>query len=201
MGKLLRSWSYISNPIFIPALVSLWYFSLVSMSDPRVMRNKMYLILILTTAIPLILFMILKVIKAVRSIHLEDTRERILPLILYIFLLILLIKGVFKNELNQPLHYFFVGIVMASLVSLVLAIARYKISLHMIGMGGALGFVVMLHVNLGGSFSYNIILLVLLSGITASSRLYMKAHKGHELWFGMALGLASQLIVGANYTL
>lgn len=145
--------------------------------------------------------MILKVIKAVRSIHLEDARERFLPLLLYIFLLIILIKGVFKNELNQPLHYFFVGIVMASLVALVLAVARYKISLHMMGMGGALGFIVMLHVHLGSSFLYIIMLLILLSGITASSRLYMKAHKGHELWFGMGVGILSQFIMGAYYTI
>jgi hypothetical protein len=201
MKWLLKAWSYISNPIFVPALVSLWYFVEVSMSDPNMMRTKMYLILILTAAIPLLLFLILKVLKAVSSIHLEAARERITPLLLYCILLIILVRGVFKDGSHQPLYYFFIGVLMASFVALALALVRYKISLHMLAMGGALGFVLMLSINLGITFLNTIVFLIIASGITASSRLLVKAHEGHELWFGIALGLASQVIAASYYIL
>lgn len=199
MKWLLHAWSYISNPLFVPALVSFWYFLEISLSDPGVMKTKMYLILILTAAIPLLIFVILKTLKIVTSVHLGAIKERITPLAAYCVLLIILVRGVFRDGLHQPLYYFFVGVFMASMVALVLAVARYKISLHMLAMGGALGFVIMVSINLGLPLLWTIISLVLLSGITASSRLYMKAHKGHELWFGMGLGFASQIIVGSYY--
>jgi hypothetical protein len=71
----------------------------------------------------------------------------------------------------------------------------------MLAMGGALGFVLMLSINLGITFLNTIVFLIIASGITASSRLLMKAHEGHELWFGIALGLASQVIAASYYIL
>lgn len=199
MKWFLKAWSYVSNPLFVPALVSYWYFIVVSLSDPSVMRTKMYLILILTAAMPLLIFIILKTLKIVTSVHLAAIKERITPLAAYCILLLILIRGVFRDGMHQPLYYFFVGVFMASIVALVLAVARYKVSLHMLAMGGALGFVIMASINLALPLIGSIIALVLMSGITASSRLLMKAHKGHELWFGMGLGFASQIIVGAYY--
>lgn len=182
-------------------MVSLWYFTTVSMSDPALMRTRMYLILILTAAIPLLLFLILKVLKVVQSVHLEAARERMTPLALYCILIIILLRGVFRDGLHQPLYYFFVGVLLASMVALALTIVHYKMSLHMLAMGGALGFIFMISIYLGTSFLYTMITLILASGVTASSRLYMKAHKGHELWFGLGIGLFSQVIVGSYYSL
>lgn len=201
MKWFLRAWSYIANPIFVPALVSLWYFLEVSMSDPALMRTKMYLILILTAAIPILLFLVLKILKAVTTIHLSEVRERITPLICYCVLLIILLRGVFRDGLHQPLYFFFIGTLMASFVSLALAIVRYKISLHMLAAGGALGFVLLISYKLSLPMLYTIMVIIMASGITASSRLFMKAHKGHELWFGIGIGFISQIIVGSYYTI
>lgn len=200
MKWLLKGWSYVANPIFIPGLVSLWYFTTVSFSDPNETRLKMYLILILSAAIPLLLFIILKVVGAVSSIHLSAVQERITPLILYCILLLIIIRGVFTDGLHKPLYLFFIGVLMASMVSTVLSFARYKISLHMLAMGGMLGFVVMLSIHLGIPFLNTILVIVLLSGLTASSRLYLKAHVGHELWFGICVGFLSQVLIGSYIT-
>jgi hypothetical protein len=103
--------------------------------------------------------------------------------------------------MHQPLYYFFIGTIMASFVSLALAVIRYKVSLHMLAAGGALGFVLLISVKLGMPMLYSIMVLIMVSGVTASSRLYMKAHQGHELWFGMGIGLLSQIVVGSYYVL
>lgn len=193
MGKFLRAWSYIANPIFIPSLVSIWYFNYADVYDPEQARLTLYFIALLTAAIPLLIYLILKVLRLVKSIHLSTPRERIIPLVIYSILLIVLLRSVFENQIHATLYYFFLGVLAASMVAIVLSLVRYKISLHMMAMGGMLGFAISIMIVLGIPIIYLILGISIAAGLTASSRLHMKAHKGHELVFGFMVGLLAQL--------
>ncbi len=199
MGRILRLWSFIANPIFIPALVSLWYFNYADFYDPEQARYKLYLITLLTAAIPLLIYLVLKILKLVRSVHLETPRERIIPLGIYAALLVILLRSVFSDFLHLSLYYFFLGVLAATVVAGVLSIVRYKISLHLMAMGGMLGFSLTMAIIAGIPLMYYIIGIIIASGLTASSRLYMKAHKGHELIFGFLVGLVAQLTMAQYY--
>lgn len=63
----------------------------------------------------------------------------------------------------------------------------------MMAMGGMLGFAIAMMIILGIPINYVIIGISVAAGLTASSRLYMKAHKAHELVFGFMVGLVAQL--------
>ncbi len=199
MGRILRLWSFIANPIFVPALVSLWYFNYADFYDPEQARYELYLITLLTAAIPLLIYLILKVLKLVRSIHLESARERVIPLGIYTALLIILLRSVFNDFSHLALYYFFLAVLAATIVAGVLSIARYKISLHLMAMGGMLGFSITLTIVAGIPMLYYILGIIIASGLTASSRLYMKAHRGHELVFGFLVGLVAQLTMAQYY--
>ena len=194
MKLFLRLWSYTVNPLFIPSLVSLWYFNFNYYSDPESVRLKLYLILILTAAIPLLIYTMLKILGWVESIHLSRTKERILPLCIYMVLLIMLLRGAFTDGMHAALYYFFIGVLIASLVATLITTLRYKISLHLMATGGVLGFLVMLSFTQGISLLLPLAIMGIVSGLTATSRLSMKAHKGHELIFGFSLGLLSQVL-------
>ncbi|MGB3591777.1 MAG: hypothetical protein WBA16_08870 [Nonlabens sp.] len=194
MKLFLRFWSYLINPLFVPGIVSFWYFLYLDFYVGENARNKMFLILILTAAVPLLIFILLKVVDAVKSVHLTEVKERVTPLISYVILLLILLRTVFTHKSPVGLYYFFIGVLLATIVATVLSIARYKISLHLMSMGGALGFAIMLSLTLGLPLRGYIIGLSLVSGIVASSRLEMKAHKGHELIFGFCTGLFTQVI-------
>lgn len=199
MKAFLRFWSYLANPLFIPSLVSLWYFLFVSYSDSALVELKMYLILILTAVVPLLIFAILKMLGVVQSVHLPDIKERITPLTAYSLLLLTLIRSGFNDGTHAPLYYFFVGVFIATVVALVLSVLKYKMSLHMMAMGGALGFAMMLHYSIKLPNILLIALLFILAGLTATSRLSMKAHKGHELLFGFCVGLMAQIMTGIYF--
>ena len=194
MKLFLRLWSYIVNPLFIPSLVSLWYFNFNYYSDPESVRLKLYLILILTAAIPLLIYTMLKILGWVESIHLSRTKERILPLCIYMVLLIMLLRGAFTDGMHAALYYFFIGVLIASLVATLITTLRYKISLHLMATGGVLGFLVMLSFTQGISLLLPLAIMGIVSGLTATSRLSMQAHKGHEFIFGFSLGLLSQVL-------
>ncbi len=197
MRRFLSIWSFIANPLFVPSLVSYWYFIYVSFYEGAQIQNVMYLILIFTAAIPLLIYSLLKLFRAVESIHLSTTKERITPLIAYILLLLILLRTTFVNREPSGLYYFFIGVLLATVVATVLSALKYKISLHMMALGGAMGFVLVLTLILGIPFLYQLIFLSLLAGITGSSRLVMKAHRGHELVFGLATGFVCQIVSGS----
>ncbi len=60
--------------------------------------------------------------------------------------------------------------------------------------GGVLGFLIMLSFIQGINLLFPMALMGIVSGLTATSRLSMEAHKGHELIFGVAVGLISQVL-------
>lgn len=199
MKAFLRFWSYLFNPLFIPSLVSLWYFLFVSFSDGAIIELKMYLILILTAVIPMLIFAVLKLLGIVQSVHLPHIKERITPLAAYAILLLILIRGGFKDGLHVPLYYFLIGVLIATIIAAVLAIVKYKMSLHMMGIGGAIGFALMLHASVEIPSILSIAALFIIAGLTGTSRLSMKAHVGHELLFGFFTGLITQIVTGANF--
>ncbi|WOI22030.1 MULTISPECIES: hypothetical protein [Nonlabens] len=199
MKGFLRFWSYLVNPLFVPAVVALWYFLNVSFTDGTIIELKMYLILVLTAVLPMLIFAILKLLGVVKSIHLPHIRERRTPLATYAILLLILIRGGFNDFTDLPLYYFFVGVLIATIVAFVMTIARYKLSLHMMAMGGVIGFSIMLHASIETPSVLSIAILFILSGLTATSRLSMKAHKGHELLFGFITGLIAQITTGIYF--
>jgi hypothetical protein len=201
MKWFLRLWSFISSPLFIPLLVSIWYLSYSEgLGAPDVLL-KIYIIGITTAAIPLVIYTILKILKLANSVHLSSTKERLIPLVIYAILIIIVLRGVFQDGILSPLYYFFIGLLMATIVALVLALFQFKISLHMMGISGALGFVVMMSLLIGIPLIYLIVGLSIATGLTATSRLYMKAHNSTELIFGTAAGLVIQLGVASYYVL
>jgi len=199
MKWFLKCWSFLSSPLFVPLFVSLWFFHYSDGLDNPAALLKIYLIAVLTAAIPLIIYTLLKILKVVDSIHLSSTKERLIPLVIYAVLLIVVLRGVFRDGLHEPLYYFFIGMLMCTIVALVLALFRFKISLHMMGMAGALGFVIMISVLIGMPLMYVIIGLGIATGLTATSRLSMEAHSPSELIFGTATGLLVQIGLAVYY--
>jgi len=194
-----KLWSYLANPVFIPSLVSLWFFNYADILDGENARLKMYFIFILTAVIPILFYLILKILRLVKSIHLDTPRERTLPLVIYGILLLIVLRGVLTDGYYVSLYYFFIGVFIATIVAIVLSLARYKLSLHMMAMGGIMGFAISLSMLLGLSLINMIVVISILSGLTASSRLSMKAHQGHELVFGFSVGIICQLAIVSQW--
>jgi hypothetical protein len=65
----------------------------------------------------------------------------------------------------------------------------------MMGMGGLLIFLIGISLNFKIDLSYTISFLVLALGLTASSRIYYKAHTFNELLLGLVCGVIPQALV------
>ena len=64
------------------------------------------------------------------------------------------------------------------------------------GIGGLLGFVFVLLFTMNLPLLYLIAGISIIAGVTASARLYLKAHSNHEIIFGFLTGLITQIYIG-----
>ncbi|MFD0835090.1 hypothetical protein ACFQ0I_04900 [Mariniflexile aquimaris] len=196
MDRILKSISFIFHPLIMPLLGVLFYFS----KSPRfipydIIQAKIISIFILTIILPVLLFFLLKTLGKANSIYLENTQERIYPLILNCVVILIVLQRILSPSQLIELYYFFVGILISSMTCLILAIFNFKASIHMISVSG----VFMFFINLSIHFSINIMgtlaLMSILTGAIATSRLHMKAHSYKELIFGVLIGLIPQLLL------
>jgi len=201
MHTILKSISYVFHPLLMPILGVIFYFSKTPRFIPEeIIKAKMVSLFILTVILPILLYYLLKTLKKVESISLETTQERIIPLILNAFIVFLVLKRVFPENEVVELYYFFVGVLFSTLSCLFLALLKFKVSIHMIAIGGVFMFFIALSMHFSININGTIAILFVVTGAIATSRLYMKAHNYPELIIGFFLGLIPQVLV-LNYWL
>ncbi|MGY5848291.1 hypothetical protein ACW6QP_12850 [Salegentibacter sp. HM20] len=196
MGFLLKIASYIFHPLWMPFAGSLLYFVLTPRFFPvGVIQAKLLAIAIITLFIPIVFYFLLKNLGKVSTVFLSEVSERKWPLFFFILLVLMVLKQIL-NLYNYPaLYYYFVGILFSSLTCLILVYLRFKVSLHMVGLTGFTVFLLALSIYYRINLVATIAFLVMALGLTASSRLHLKAHTGTELIFGFFIGLLPQIIV------
>ncbi|RLJ65540.1 hypothetical protein CLV86_1116 [Lacinutrix venerupis] len=196
MNWLIKSISFIFHPIIMPILGVVFYFSKSPRFLPRdIIEAKLISLSILTIILPILLYFLLKTIGKTKSIYLETTKERIIPLILNVIICILILLRVLPSNQIIELYFFFIGILISNIICLVLAILKFKASIHMIAIAGVIMFAIGISVHFGKNLNGSLALFCLIAGAIATSRLHLKAHNNTELIFGFFIGLVPQLMV------
>jgi predicted cation transporter len=77
----------------------------------------------------------------------------------------------------------------AFLTILAMIVSFYrKISLHMIGIGGMLGLLMGLSLNLNLDLTWYVIATIILAGLLGFARIQSKSHKASEIYSGFLVG-------------
>ena len=201
MDKLLKSISYIFHPLLMPLLGVIFYFSKSPRYIPiEIVKAKLISLFILTIIIPVLLYFLLKTVGIAKTINLETTRERRIPLILNGILVLIILDRILTPSESIELYFFFVGILISNMACVLLALFKFKASIHMIGISGLFMFLMALSVHFSININGTLAIVCILVGATATSRLHLKAHTSIELIIGFFVGLMPQLIL-VNYWL
>ena len=189
--------SIILHPIFMPILAL--YLSLRQVPSIGFAitnyQNYIYLVLIFSTVIlPLISIFFLIESGKVSSLEMSNHKERSVPLFMtaicmglgyYTIENILVFSPIIKAELIGAISI----ILIASIIS-----KYWKISLHLLGIGGLVGVLIALEI-IYGNLQYLIIIFILLSGILAMARIKEKAHNYPQVYIGFLGGLSVELLI------
>jgi len=189
--------SIILHPIFMPILAL--YLSLKQIPSIGFAitnyQNYIYLVLIFSTVIlPLISILFLIKSGKVSSLEMSNHKERSVPLFrtalwmglgYYILENILVFSPIIKAELIGAISI----ILIASIIS-----KYWKISLHLLGIGGLVGVLIALEI-IYGNLQHLIIIFILLSGVVAMARIKEKAHNYPQVYIGFLGGLSVELLI------
>ncbi|MBU2974349.1 MULTISPECIES: hypothetical protein [unclassified Zobellia] len=196
MKVFLKAISYVFHPLFIPVAGTLAYFLITPKYSPIAIQSANVLpIFILTVIIPIIVYFILKNLGLVTSIFMSSARERRYPIYIHITLLLFVVYKVIPNTNIAELHFYFVGLIIASLTTLITLFFKLKISMHLMGMGSLVMFLTALSIHFEVNITLGLSIFTLLTGLVATSRLYLKAHTRAEIILGFLVGFLSQLMI------
>lgn len=185
--------SIILHPLLMPTLALFLFFQSPSyLAYIKVdIKNLFYLFYILATfLIPLTAIPLLVSLRFVSSLEMPNPRERRIPLIFTAFAYAITHFLLYRLPFTVPAIIRFLPL--AGAIALVIAaiISNYwKISLHMIGIGGAAGALIALNYLYMSNVLPHIILILGLSGLLGTARLYKQTHSPAQVYTGFSLGL------------
>lgn len=147
-----------------------------------------------TFGLPLLMMPLFIQFGVVKNLAMESNKERILPLAFTLIPYILSVYFLIKLPIPFVIAAFMLG---ASLIVASCLIISYwwKISIHMVGVGGLVGFIIAFSIRLYTDVIPYLIISVFIAGLLASARLYSKAHKPIQVYLGFALGFLIMLLV------
>ncbi|MEW4923280.1 hypothetical protein [Algibacter sp. 2305UL17-15] len=196
MHHILKSVSIIFHPLLMPIAGVIFYFTKSPrFLDEDVIWAKLISISILTLILPILMYFLLKILGLVKSINLETTKERIIPLFLNALVIFIVIRRILNPSQYIELYYFFVGILISTLACLILAFFKFKASIHMIAIAGVFMFFIALSIHFSININGTLALMCIITGATATSRLHLNAHTYQELIMGIIVGMFPQLIL------
>ena len=194
--KLTQLISILLHPMFMPLLA----FHLTLLILPKIgyviSQNLIiiYVILIFSTIVfPLISIVWLIKTGKLSSIEMSDHKERSLPLFKTVFWMsigyyllqnLLIYTPILRAELLGAIIIIFLAAIISKF---------WKISLHLLAIGGVVGIFIALQI-INGDFLYILILFILLSGLLSLARVKQKSHNYTQVYTGFIIGLGVELI-------
>jgi membrane-associated phospholipid phosphatase len=106
----------------------------------------------------------------------------------------MILLKVIPDNYTIELYFFFLGLIAATSTCLFLLLIGFKTSLHLMGMGSILMFLIALSFHFERNIVIAISFMLFASGVVATARLYLKAHSRAELLIGFMVGITSQLL-------
>lgn len=147
-----------------------------------------------TILIPLSLIPFYLYRKFILSVRMEQSHERIIPLIvqsILFFITYYILNRFYAPELITT--YILTG---GLIVFIALIISwNWKISLHLLGMGAITGIFFILSLKHKIDVNNYLIILLLASGLVAYSRLKLEAHNPNQIYAGFSVGFSISSIV------
>lgn len=196
MAKLI---SYLFHPLFAPI------YSLALITNLPIYLNFKYgdeyflyvyfLLFVNLVLAPLFVSLYLRRVGMIESLEMRDVKERVLPYLTYVIFFVFTYFLLFKLSF-PPIYlnlYAMAGISIFILV--ILALVKFKISAHMVAMGGVCGMLLVLAHHFAMDLSWWMMAVILATAMVASARLYLSAHSPLEVFLGFCLGMGSQMIL------
>ena len=190
--------SYIFHPLFVPVYIA-WFLITVqpylfASSTPTEKLSIMLRFFIMYSFFPLVTVLLAKGLGFLDSIYLKTQKERIIPYIacgIYYFWMCYVLRN--QPQFSKEVVQLSMAIFIASSLGLMANIIM-KVSMHAISMGILLVFMSLLAFTQAGSYTIYMSVAFLIAGLVCTARFIVSDHTQKEIYTGLLVGGASQLI-------
>ena len=129
------------------------------------------------------------------SMEMEKREQRSLPLMFTSLCYATTSYMFYREQAFDEIFSFIMGIIAASVFTTYLISFYWKISAHSVGVGGALGLLVMLHrIAPDTSMLAAIVISMLIAGSVLSARLALHAHSPDQVYAGFGCGFLLSIL-------
>ena len=196
-STLAKTLTILFHPLFMPLLGVVFIFysgSYVSFLPGDVKRIIILVVAANTMGLPLLMMPLFVQFGVIKNFAMESSRERVLPLAFTLIPYVLSVYFLIKLPIPFVIASFMLG---ASVIVASCLIISYwwKISMHLIGIGGIVGLIVAFSIRLYTNVLPYLLVAIIIAGLLASARLYAKAHKPAQVYSAFILGFLIMLLV------
>lgn len=147
-----------------------------------------------TILLPGIMVVFFKTSGLITSWKMDDQKERNWPLLIGAVIYLAAFYVLRTPVVPFFIRLFLLGAILGILVSLLINL-RWKISLHMIGIGGLCGGMSMLMIMEGSGSPLILFTIFICAGILGTARLYLGAHSPQQVFAGFITGFVTQSLL------
>lgn len=192
LEKLSKIISHILHPLLIPTVGFLVLFNSGTYLSYLPFNMKAWitsLVFVCTFFIPLMFILFLRYQEIINHIQMNERKDRYVPIIITFFLFVFCFYLIRRIDIPSMFYSFMLGGMITLLITFIITI-RFKISMHMVGLGGLLALISFISFYLKVNLTFYLILAVLCAGIAGTARLYLKAHTPVEVYSGFIMGFS-----------
>ncbi len=195
--KLANIISIIGHPMFMPlyAIIILFQFNpYVSQSLNEHVQNLVYLIVTLFTIVfPVLTAVLLLKFNVISSLYMKNAQERKWPFTLTVLWYYLCFEILLKLQLPKSIYLMIIGAITVVTIALIVTL-KWKISVHMLGVGGLLGALIGISYRFSLDWLLIILAVTLISGLVGYARLETRSHNPNQVYVGFIIGLSIELV-------
>jgi glucan phosphoethanolaminetransferase (alkaline phosphatase superfamily) len=188
--KLATIVSIVFHPLLMP-----FYGLIILLSAPTFLtylpadakRVLLLIVFIDNIFLPMAFLPFLRYRNIISSYHIDDRKERIIPLLTTSILYCTTSFIIFRYQIPFFLKSF---IFATSVVAIVVSMINFwwKISIHAVGAGALLATIYALSMKMYTPLTWYLVTVILASGLVLSSRLRLNSHNPAQVWLGFLTG-------------
>jgi len=190
--------SILLHPVLMPTYALLLIFKLSHYLDyttPQSIKLALFLIVIFNTLLmPVFISWLLLKRGLIKSFNMDKREERIVPFLCNTALMMVAYYMISRISIPKIFSMLLLGAA-ASVVIAILINLKWKVSIHMIGIGGITGMFFGLSTFLLIDLRIPILIALVIAGIIGTARLSMGAHRPSQLYLGFLVGFCCEYFV------
>ncbi len=197
-ARLARFISIILHPVLMPTYALLFIFrssTYFSSIVPEEIKAMLFSIIVLNTLLlPVLISYILVRRGWIKSLEMQKREERLFPFLTNLVLMSLSAFLIYRLRIPRVFFLLTLGAAVAIAIAIIIN-TKWKISIHMIGIGGLIGTMFGLSAFLLIDLRMTIIYFLIVAGLLGAARLTLGAHKPSQIYAGFLAGFLCEYLL------